>query len=103
MGIVDKHRTFVKEQISFQERMARRYSSEPWRRDLHMGNVTKLLELISDMEKIERELDRQSNELAKAVPTQKSMTVAPGDREGLPDEVLQERGICDGGTQKIVT
>ena len=92
---------FVKEQIAFQEKMARRYDTEPWRRDLHLANVSKLIALLNDLEKAETDIAKLEASLARMTPTLQSITLTPDDLDGLPDELIRELSISDADKQEF--
>lgn len=95
MNIVDKHLPFVKEQIAFQEKMAKRYELQPWRYELHANSAEQFKSLADDLENVQEklnELERQSESIGNIY---RKMSLTLKDVEGLPNELIEQLSISD--------
>lgn len=94
MSIVNKHFPFVKDQISFQERMVRKFSSDPKRQKLHQESAAKFKELMGDLEAADKKLDDPAF-APKPLALIQQLSLFPKEYEDLPDELKKELSISE--------
>lgn len=95
MSNVLRHLPFVKEQIQFQERMARKYIGQDYREALHNSSAQKFKELADDIESIQKKLDEFSRQTQTLGSIYKRMALTLEDIEGLPEELIRELSISE--------
>ncbi len=95
MTNVLRHVPFVKDQIQFQERMARKYAGQEYREALHNGAAQRWKDLLVDLESIQQTLDEFSRQTESLGNIYKKMSLTLEDIEGLPDELIRELNISE--------
>jgi hypothetical protein len=90
-----RHVPFVKDQIQFQERMARKYNGQEYREALHNGAASRFRELLEDIESIQEKLDEFGRQTESLGNIYKRMSLTLEDIEGLPEELIRELSISE--------
>lgn len=95
MSLIGRHLSFVNEQASNQEKLARLYETQPWRSEKHKIAANQFRELAKDIANAEKALAATSAYSDGNADRQKSMSLTLDDIEGLPEELLRELSISD--------
>jgi hypothetical protein len=95
MTNVLRHVPFVKDQIQFQERMARKYAGQEYREALHSGAAQRWRELLADIESVQEKLDEFGRQTENLGNIYKRMALTLEDIEGLPEELIRELSISE--------
>lgn len=95
MDIVAKYAPFVNDQIGLQEKMAKRYAHQEWRRDRHLTSQSILRNLLDDLVIVQSRLNDTPHQDIKPTNVLRNITLTMEDIEGLPPELMQELSISD--------
>lgn len=99
--IVEKYGEFVNDQTQFQLNQSKRFSAQPFRRDLHLATATNLSGLFT----IAKELEAENAELKERIANLEAgisessttgfgqLPLRPEDIDDLPDDVRQELSV----------
>lgn len=93
MNVIAAHIAFVKDQIAFQDRMARKYEGQEWRRDLHLNNLRRMQELLEFLLASQKREEEESRDALTPEPSYKNMMVTAEDLDGLPEDLIKELNI----------
>jgi hypothetical protein len=95
MDILGAHLPFVKEQIAIQERLARKYEDQPWRKDLHEKSAAQFRLLADDMVAAQRIVNKANDAIERSKTASRNLSLSLKEIEGLPKELLSELSISD--------
>lgn len=101
MSILDKHLQFVNDQVVFQQKMAEKFSDNPFRQKLHTTTKEKFEALAKDLEMADKMLDKAPDTINEQQSSVVRLSITPDDIEGLPDELLDE--LSGGGDRTEFT
>ena len=99
MSIIDEKISFVKEQIDFQEKQAKKFSSDAWRQGLHKGSADKYRDLVSFIESQQKKIEELeiSNAFDKASPPSQlsQFNLSFEEVQALPEDLIKELSFSD--------
>ena len=97
MDIIEKHLSFVKEQQSIQEKLARKYEDQPWRSELHAKSAAHFGSLADDLVLAQQQMTGAPTSLREFQPPipSSNIFVTAKDIEGLPAELLRELSLSE--------
>jgi hypothetical protein len=102
VNIIGKHLAFVKEQAAIQEKLARKYEDQPWRKQLHEQSAEQFRRLADDLVVAQDEIDSASDAVEKIRSATRKLSLTSEDVEGLPAELLKELNVTDADTQEFL-
>ena len=98
-----KHLPLVKDQIGFHQRMAEKFSDNPYRSSLHTGTARKFEELENALAQAQSKME----ELSKGPPVKSDsphrLAVTRDDLKGLPEELRRELSISDSDLEFLIS
>jgi hypothetical protein len=95
MAILDKHLSFVKDQILFHEKMANKFASNEFRKNLHLSTAEKFKSLEKDLFNADTALLIKEIHEPRKVSVHK-LNLTPECIEGLPEDLIKELSISEG-------
>jgi hypothetical protein len=94
---------FVKEQLSFQQRMAKRYAGSPHRVSLHLATAAKFEEILTLLQSLrEKPAEPNSEQLSRAPLQRRQIMLSLDDLKDLPDALLDELNLSDSDKQDLL-
>jgi hypothetical protein len=102
MPNIDTYLSFVKEQVSVQEKLSKKYDEDAYRRGLHLKTKNNFVELADFLEDIKNRGTRDTSYLHRGNSPQKKIQLTYEEIEGAPEELLRELNLSDADKQEIL-
>lgn len=102
MAKIDNYVTFVKEQVSVQERLARKYDEDNYRSSLHIKTARTFADLSKFLEEIQRRGTQDTSYLNRGDTPQKRILLTHEEIENAPDELLRELNLTEVDKQELL-
>lgn len=95
MERLNRHLEFVKEQLEFQSRQAKKFAAEPRRANLHTLAAGNFQALLDDLEILDKWLAEHPAAMEDKRSNPSALTLSWDEVEGLPPELLAELSISE--------
>jgi hypothetical protein len=102
MENLDAYIAFVKEQISFQLRMASKYSTNAYRSNLHHNAVMQFQGILALLESLRDGPADVGESPAKAVNARRRIMLSLDDLKNIPSDLLNELNLSDTDKQDML-
>jgi hypothetical protein len=102
VDIVGRHLSFVKEQATIQEKLARKFEEQPWRKNLHEESAAQFRSLVDDIVIAQRLINDAVDTVERSRTAVKNLSLTSEDLEGLPKELLKELNVTEADTQEFM-
>jgi hypothetical protein len=102
MPKIDSHVTFVKDQVAVQERLARKYDEDDYRKSLHFKTANSFAEIARFLEEIQKRGTQDIAYLNRGDTPLKRIHLTFEEIEHAPDELLQELNLTDTDRQEML-
>lgn len=99
--ILDKHITFVNEQLAFHKSRAAIYQAIPARQRKHQETADKFQSLSDDLESVKEQIASSASVRSPATK-QLKLALTPDDLNGLPDELIGELSIASVDRVEVI-
>jgi hypothetical protein len=101
MGKIENYIAFVKEQVSVQERLARKFDDDPYRKNVHLKSASGFADLAKFLEEIQSKGTHRTAYLNRGDSPQKRILLTYEDIDGAPEELIKELNISDADRQEL--
>jgi Fe2+ or Zn2+ uptake regulation protein len=99
---IEDYISFVKEQVSVQDKLSKRYEDDPYRRGLHAKAGESFSKLSGFLEEIRRKGTRDTAYLNRGSSPQKRIQLTYEDIENAPEELLKELNVSETDKQELL-
>ena len=101
MSKIENHLAFVKEQVSVQEKLAKKYE-EDYRRNMHIKTANGFAELARFLEEIQKKGTEHLGYMNRGNAPQKRLFLTFEEIENAPEELLRELNISETDKQELL-
>lgn len=102
MSEIEPLTSFVKEQISFHEKMAKKYDDNPYRHNIHLKTRERFQELEAYLQEIADRGTAKFDANNRSAKAQKRIQLTLEDIQDIPDDLLKELNVSDTDKQELL-
>jgi hypothetical protein len=102
MAKIDTFISFVKDQVGVQDKLAKKYEDDDYRKRLHLKTRKSFSELASFLEEIKSKGTENVAYINRGTSPQKRILLTYEDIVNAPDELLKELNIGDADRQELI-
>jgi hypothetical protein len=102
MAKIDNYIGFVKEQVTVQERLARKYDEDNYRKSLHFKAARTFADMGRFLEEIQRRGTHDTAYLNRGDTPQKRILITFEEVENAPEELLKELNLTENDRQELL-
>ena len=102
MPKIDNHVNFVKDQVAVQERLARKYDEDEYRKSLHLKTANNFADLARFLEDIQKRGTEDIAYLNRGDTPQKKILLTFEEIEHAPEELLKELNLSETDRQELL-
>jgi hypothetical protein len=102
MGKIDQYVSFVKEQVTVQEKLAQKFDEDNYRSSLHFKTARSFSELARFLEEIQKKGTYDRAYLNRGDSPQKRILLTFEEIENAPDDLLKELNLAETDRQELL-
>jgi len=102
MAKIDNYVSFVKDQVTVQERLAKKYEDDTYRQGMHVKTANSFAELGRFLEEIQKRGTQDTAYLSRGDSAQKRIQLTYEEIENAPDELLKELNLSETDRQELL-
>jgi hypothetical protein len=102
MENIDSYVDFVKDQIAFQQRMADKYSLQPYRQGMHLTSAKKFQDLFEILQTVKNGVGATGDRPVKGVNSRRRIMLSLDDIKDVPNELLEELNLTETDKQEMM-
>jgi hypothetical protein len=99
---IDAQIAFVKDQITFQNRMAAKFADQPYREGMHLKSAKTFQELLELLESIKSSANSGDVRQGSAVDARRRIMLSLEDVKDMPPELMSELNLTDTDKQEMM-